>query len=89
MINKDKSHRGRDMGKKTIKMLSIIGACLGFFIMAYVLYMVAILGNSLFIYQTITMYGSILISVSCIVCAVIEIADSNDRQNAKDRIFWV
>ena len=77
------------MGNKIIKMLSMIGTCLGFFIMAYVLYMVTILGNSLFIYQTIIMSGVILVSVSSIVWGVIEVIESNGRQNAKDRIFWV
>ena len=75
--------------KKTIKMLSMIGTCLGFFIMVYVLYMVPILGNSLFIYQTIVMSGCILISVSCIVWAVIEVIECNDKQSTKDRIFYV
>lgn len=51
--------------------------------------MVTILGNSLFIYQTIVMSGVILISVSSIAWAVLEVIEYNDKQNTKDKIFWV
>ena len=79
------SYRG-NMGKKTVKMLSIIGTYLGIFTMAYALWVVIILGNSPFMYPTLVLIsGFVLSSVSCIIWGIVE---RNDKL-AEDQIFYV